>query len=291
MEVTLNTLSNNLTLSEVLSRLAASESVDGVAMFGSQASSGKSPISDYDLLILVENPPVSIFQMLTHIDQRMADVVFVETEAAERVLTLTAPVPTTSFDGLLLLKMQTARILYDASGRLQRVQDMLIHEKQVTELLQPSSYTAMYTAWFWHNHGLIHMKRMLLSDDPVYQTAVDMMLLTGLSGLCRAYYCVRHLPWQGEKAAIRYLQDHDPGFLAGLRDCIAWTDRKQKLRTYEQLVEDALAPAGGLWAPTITAVYLRDAEQHAEDVGTALSFWESLLSSRRSNDLSKRPHD
>ena len=69
-----DTLSNHLTLQEVLTRLEHAEAVDGLALFGSQITTPANPASDYDLLILVLDPPVRIFQMLTHIDGRMAAV-------------------------------------------------------------------------------------------------------------------------------------------------------------------------------------------------------------------------
>ncbi len=248
-------------------------------MFGSQASDFKNPISDYDLLILIAHPPVDIFQMLTHIDGRMADVVFVEADLAERVLSLDSPVSPSSFEGLFLLKMQNARIVYDRSRRLQAVQHMVVHEKQVSDWLAPSNDAAVHAAWFWQNHSLLHIKRMIPSDDPVYQTAVDMMFLAGLSGLCRAYYTVRNLHWAGEKAAVRFLQDHDPVFLERFRECIASADRVHKARLYDQLVEQALEPAGKLWAPGVTAVVLRDPEQNETEIEAALQFWEGLLGS------------
>jgi hypothetical protein len=121
------------------------------------------------------------------------------------------------------------------------------------------------------------MKRMIQSTDPVYLTAVDMMLATGLSGLGRAYFTVRNLPWEGEKAAVRYLQEHDPGFLAQLRDCFAEADRVRKLGLYEKLVEQAIAPAGDLWQPGMAAVTLRDPDQNTKHLELALQFWEDLL--------------
>lgn len=279
MKATRNTATNFLSLEQAIARLKTSAAVEGIALFGSQVSEIRSPISDYDLLILITRPPVNIFQMLTHIDGRMADVVFVETEVAERVLSLTSPVSPSSFEGLFLLKMQNARIVYDRSGLLQAVQRMVTREKQVSDWLGPSSYSAVYAAWFWQNHSLFHIQRMIQSDDPVYQTAVDMMLLTGLGGLCRAYFNVRNLPWTGEKAAVRFLQDHDPVFLSRFRECIASNDRVRKVSLYHELVEQALAPAGNLWIPGITAVVLRDPEHNVTQIEAALQFWETLLGS------------
>src|SRR5262245_14543042 len=94
--------SNELTLDEALSNLARHSKVDGVAIFGSQPTNTTSNVSDYDLLIMVNDPPIRIFQLQTYIAQVMADVAFVETEVADRVLALEQPVPATSSEGFLI---------------------------------------------------------------------------------------------------------------------------------------------------------------------------------------------
>ena len=71
---------------------------------------------------------------------------------------------------------------------------------------------------------------MARSGNPVYQTAVDMMLIVGLAEICRSYYRVRNLPWEGEKATVRYLQEHDADYLALLRECIFFSlNRRREL--------------------------------------------------------------
>jgi hypothetical protein len=114
-------------------------------------------------------------------------------------------------------------------------------------------------------------------DDPVYQTAVDLMVCGGLSDICRAYYQMRNLPWEGEKAGLRYLQQHDTAYLALLRQCLAATDRAQKLELFGRLVAETLRPAGNSWQPGCTAVALDGTARAAADVQAALDFWESLF--------------
>jgi hypothetical protein len=118
---------------------------------------------------------------------------------------------------------------------------------------------------------------MIASEDPVYLTAVDIMLAPAPKEAARAYFVARQLPWQGEKAAVRHLQKHDSGFLDLLQRCLAEAERKRKLEYYETLLEQALRPAGGLWEPGVTAVFLRDPQLHPTHLPQALQFWESLL--------------
>jgi hypothetical protein len=163
--------------------------------------------------------------MLSHIDGRMADIVFVLTTVADRLLAGDSPAAANTNDGRFLLKMQTAQIVYDASGRLARAQTLARQGGWLAQV----SYADQSGAWFFLNHGLFHIKRMAQADDPLYQTAVDLMLYGGLSNICRVYCQVRDLPWEGEKAGLRYLEQHDPAYLARLRDCLASGDRARKV--------------------------------------------------------------
>jgi predicted nucleotidyltransferase len=266
-------LANYLTLEAALARLAAHERVDGLALFGSRAGGAALPASDHDLLILVSSLPVGIFQMLTHIEGRMTDIVFVLTAQADRLLAGAGPVATNASDGRFLLKMQTAQIVYDASGRLGRAQALA----RQGGWQAPSTYADRYGSWFWHNFGLYQIERMAQADDPVYHTAVDLMLCGALHDVCRAYCRLRNLPWEGEKAAVRYLQQHDPAYLGLLRECLAATERARKVQLFEQLVIETLRPAGPTWQPGCTAVILDGPDATAAQIETALNFWQSLL--------------
>lgn len=280
MQYLANTPTNDLTFEQTLARLSGSEAVAGLALFGSQGRMEADPVSDYDLLILVTDPPLQIFQMLTHINHRMADVVFVDITTADQILAQREPVASRSFGGLFLQKMLTAKILYDESGRLAQVQQYAQTQHKADRLLLPTNEDTLYGTWFWPNHGLYHMKRMIQADDPLYHTAVDLMLLGGLSTICREYCQARSIPWQGEKAALRYLQAHDPAYLALLQTALAEPDRQHKLALYEQLVQQALEPIGPLWSAGLTAVILRDMPHETAHLQTALHYWEDLLALR-----------
>ena len=265
--------SNPLSLEKALMRLAADERVDGLALFGSRPGGRAGPVSDYDLLVLVSSLPLDIFQMLSHIDGRMVDIVFVLTGRADRLLEAAGPVATNTQDGRFLLKMQTAQIVYDASGRLARAQALA----RQGGWRAAGTFGETYGAWFWHNHALFHIRRMAQSDDPAYRTAVDLMLCGALHDICRAYCLIRGVPWEGEKAAMRYLAEHDAPYLALLRECLAMADRAQKLELFEQLVTITLGPAGETWQPGCTAVALEGPYPTEAGVRAALDFWQSFF--------------
>ncbi|MEM7127297.1 MAG: hypothetical protein AAF702_13275 [Chloroflexota bacterium] len=277
MIFTKESISHTLRFDDLIARLQNSAFVDGLLSFGSRATDTISPISDYDLLILVNQIPVGIFQMMTHIDGRMADVVINRTSMVTELLAQVQPVPATSMEGYFLQKVKLGEILYDKTGLLTKAKQYIAESSKTAEWLNPVSDQARYASWFWPNVGLYHIRRMVQSNDPIYETAVDMMLMGGIGSICREYFQIRNLPWQGEKVAIRLLEKQDPGFLALFRECVDESDRRKKVDLYTQLVERAIAPIGPLFAPGITAVCLEDRSQQPARVEEALRFWEELL--------------
>lgn len=111
-------LTTDLSLDETLERLANAEDIDRLALFGSRLGEESNPISDNDLPILLHETPAHIFQMLTHINGRMADVVFVEADAVDKLLTLDEPIEPPKRSHYLVQKMLVADIVYDPSHRL-----------------------------------------------------------------------------------------------------------------------------------------------------------------------------
>src|SRR5215831_9712844 len=125
MPATIIAQSNALTLDVLLTNLANHSKVDGIARFGSRLTSNATSTSDYDLLIMVDDPPVQIFQLQTYINNIMTDVAFVETNVADRIIVLEDPVPSTSSEGFLIGWLERAQILYDKTGRFTQIQHKL----------------------------------------------------------------------------------------------------------------------------------------------------------------------
>ncbi len=272
--------SNGLTLDEVVTRLSASLICEGIALFGSSVNPVNDSVSDYDLLVLLANPPVRIFQMQTYIGGRIADVAFVETDTAERVLALEKPVNPTSAEGFLIGWLEGAWILYDGEARyFERIQQKL---KSQDWRLRPGAQD-FYAEWFWLNFDLRHVRRMVASSDLLHLMVVDMRLMACISGICRAYCRLNGIHWRGEKAALRYLQEHNADYFNLVRRCIAEVNRAQRIALCEQLIERTLTGVGGLWPAGTTAVYLKDSTEQPERVEDALQLWERLLRNEFTN--------
>ncbi len=276
MTETIIAQSNDLTLDELLANLAANHKVDGVALFGSQPTPMTNSASDYDLLIMVNDPPVRIFQLQTYIHGIMADVAFVETEVADRVLALENPVPGTSSEGFLIGWLEHAQIVYDKTGRFAQIQ----HKLKTGNWRLTATRSDTYADWFWLNFDLRQMKRMVASSDPLYQMTVDIHLMTNLSHLWRVYYRYHNLHWRGVKEAARYLTAHDPNYQTLYRACLSEPDRLHKLALFERLVALTLAPTADLWPDGATAVYLKNPSEQPDFVAEALEFWQDLVAAQ-----------
>lgn len=271
---TIISASTNLPLNSVIERLSRAPQVAGLALFGSSAQPLKSAVSDYDLLVMLDEPPIPIFQMQTYIDGRIADVAFVETKTARQVLALTEPVGPTSPEGFLIGWLEQAQVIYDRNDWFRRIQGKVATRDW---RIAQSTQADIYSEWFWWNFDLRHNQRMSRSDDPIHLMTVDLRLAACMAGICRTYYRLHGLHWRGEKAALRYLQTHDIETFTLLSEFMKELDRTRKVDLCAHLLQRVLASSGGLWPEKTTALFLKIYQDHPTRVEEALTFWEGLL--------------
>lgn len=271
--------SDALPLEEVVTRLARHEAVTGVVLLGTTGDPALTPASDYDLLVVLSQMPAPMHVALTTVDGRLADIIFVMQPEIDALLAHDElghdEVPQDSWAARLLYWVQTGRVVFDRLGQVQRLQDNSATQRRAA---QPDA-GERYRTWFGINYNVRQTLRILASADPVYQMTVDLRLLYCLSELWVAYFRLRGLAWAGEKAAVRYLAAHDPGYLQRFQRCLAETDRRSKVAQYVALAEQTLLPLGGLWPQASTAIQFHaDAPWRPGQDQVALAFWNSLLS-------------
>ncbi len=269
-------VSDQLTFERVIDQLAASPQVDGVAEFGSRTADHSVPTSDYDLLILVKQLPARVFQLVTTIDGRLADVVLADNGTIEGILAPGATYGTLPFfKRLFVQKLQVAWILVDKAGQLQAVkQRVTSSEWQATQVAPRPD---VYGTWFWQSFTPLHIERMAHSDDPIHVTAVDMMLTSCLPGTWRAYFDLRGLTWQGEKAALRHWAVHDPEYFVLVQKCLNTQDRLIKVAAYRALMERTIQPIGAPFNKGETALILEDPSKHVSHLCMTLDYWNALF--------------
>lgn len=267
--------SDALSLEEVVTRLARHEAVAGIVLIGSTGDPALTPASDYDLLVVLSHMPAPMHVALTTIDGRLADIIFVTQSEIDALLASEEAIRQDSWEARLLAWLQSGRIVVDRLGHLQQLQG----RSAVRLAAALPDAGERYRTWFGINYNVQQTLRILASADPIYQMAVDLRLLYCLSDLWVGYFRVRGLAWAGEKAAIRHLAEHDPGYLQRFRRCLAEPDRRAKVAQYVSLAAETLAPLGGLWPQPSTAIQFDDdAPWRPGQDQIALAFWNSLLS-------------
>ena len=200
-------------------------------------------------------------------------------QAVERVSANPASWPDGSEESTLVNWLRDGRIAHDREQQLAAAQERFRRapppatgtESEVDEARQKITY------------NMAQLKRYFAAEDAVSQIVVDLRLPYSLFEVAYHYFTIRHLPWRGEKAAVRYWTEHDQGFLDVLRQCLGAPDRRHKTALYEELAQRALAPVGGLWesGATITATGAgwgagaEGAPSHTQ--ADALSFWQQLI--------------
>ena len=263
-----------LSLDEVVGRLAKQAAVEAILLVGSAAKNALTTVSDYDLAVVFSQMPLPLHVGVTQIDSRFTDLIFFNGDHVEQILGAAEPLNGRDWAGVLVRYLVEGELLYDRDGRLNRARTKV----QSGDWLQPIGDGNLFGPWSVVNFNLQVIRRYLQSDDPLYLTTADIrMAIYGPSDLFWNYFTLRKMPGRGEKEAIRYLQAHDPEYLALFNQFLIETDRHAKFALYEQLAERTVAPAGRLWHDGDTVMVVDTPEVTPTMEAQALDFWEELV--------------
>jgi hypothetical protein len=275
----------DLPLAEVAERLARKTRVQALMTIGSSRNALQPAYSDYDLVIVLEGWPAEVRVGYTIIGSKLTDLLFVESAAITRILSAVEPLDPWNWDGRMVRWLQAGRILFDRHGAVTRAQAKV----QAGEWVQPPNAAAAYRAWFQINYNLSQTRRMLAADDPVYGYAIDIRLLYMVAECITGYFALRGLLWEGEKAAIRYFQNHESEYLTAFTRCIHANDRVQRFRLYEDLARRTLEPVGGVWGDGQTVfAFDGDADEPAACIETARCLWTELVTDSETPETHRR---
>lgn len=273
-----------MTLDEVLGRLTQHEIVDGILLLGSTGTDRLTATSDYDLLLVLADPPAPLRLVTTWVDRRLTEVYCTTAPAIERVVANASAWSDTSEEGTLVTWLREGRLGYDRTRRLASAQERVRGARPACP-----DERAIEEAWREIGYNASQLRRYLASDDPTTQIAVDLRLLYSVCEVAAGYFTVRRQPWRGEKAAVRYWSAYDPGYLGVLRQCLVEPDRQRKADLYEDLARRTLAPVGGLWESGTTVVASGSPWGTGTEGGSAgttedaLRLWERLAGGHTPN--------
>lgn len=235
----------------MLERLCQHERVAGILLIGPTATTRK-PYSDYDMLVIVDDDfPVEV--ALTYVDGVLTDLVFRPVQLLKAILD-GVNIHNNTSDAAIIHWFRSGDIAYDKDGLMKSVRDFV--QAQAPDL--PPQRTYQYGMWFAIHYNYHQNLRMWQVTDPLYWQALELRFLYTLSQLVTGYFDLRALPWQGEKAAIRYWQAHDPAVFDLFQAVFRARDMAEKFPLYEQLTEAVLEPVGGLRKAPLTIIQLND---------------------------------
>jgi predicted nucleotidyltransferase len=264
----------DMSLAEVVEHLRLHQAVAGVLAVGSTGRGELNPSSDYDIVVILAEMPVPLHVGVTNIAGRFADIIFHTTAQVDTFLEANQPFGFWHWTGRLIGWLQESKILFDRNGRVHQAQE----KAQTGEWLAPSGMERGVKAWNGVNYNLLVLRRYLASDDPLYLATADLrMMIYGPADLFFNYFEARCLRWNGEKQAIHYLQQHDPGYLSLFNQFLIEGDRNVRFRLYEALAERTLAPIGPLWRTTDTVMMVDAEEVTSAMEKAALDFWNDLV--------------
>ena len=263
--VPLRSVTDQMSLAEVTGRLAGHPAINALLYIGSTGRSHFNTHSDFDLLIVCSIQPLPAEYIITTIDGRFSDLILVNPKAVESL-------PGDGTSTALIHWLQSGTIAFDKSDLLAKAQTRLAGYSNA-----PDANTSHHLDHLIRiNYNLRQNERMLKYEDPVYQDALEMRLLYGISEIVMAYFALRQLPWHGEKEAVRHLLRHDRRFLDMFQQTVRTITLGEKIRLYRKLAELALAPAGPLW-PDEASHISRSVPISQSELLTGWDWWVQLI--------------
>jgi predicted nucleotidyltransferase len=264
----------NMDLDEVIARLKQNDVVDGILQIGSMREERLKPHSDYDLLIVLREMPLPLHVLLTIIEGRLADIIFVRSSFVQAILSEDFEQASNDYEGILLEHIKTGTIAYDREDQLSQAQQRLSNAEWFHSASERTIYTEAVRSIHYNYQ---QNRRYLHSSDPIYQKALEIRLLYSLMQVIFGYVTVRRIPWQGEKKAIGYWQEHDADYLSLFEAYQQAENLEERFSIYTQMAERTLQPVGGLWPRNAVNVALEGDAWSPEDVKAAIDYWHSLI--------------
>ncbi len=229
----------NNQLQKIIETLRTKAAVDAVLLTGSSGRKSL-PYSDIDLvIILTENTP-SIKALYTWLDGTFADIFFFDARDIETLLgAASVPANDAALRASLYVWTTKGKIQFDKSGQLTKLQ------AKDLRLEVPAGQQA--EAWQGMNYNYEANTRYYKSGDPLYQSALELRLLYSVSQLMTAYFMFRGLPWEGEKLALAYLLEHEPGLYREFLQFVKSGNLDEKFAHYRAMFALAVTPDFPLW--------------------------------------------
>src|SRR3989344_8657599 len=218
-----------LSLMNLIEQLKLSPRVKGIFTTGTTATK-LTLSSDIDLVIILDKNDESIKSVYTKIENHFSDIFFFDIDFINQ-LKSRQEVSGNNFDGMFLEWLVKGKIEYDPESLLLTLKNIIDKNPP----LQNVTDSEKRDFWIKTNYNFIANLRYYNSSDELYRKALEMRLLYSVIELITAYFSFRGMPWRGEKAAVRYFEEHDKKFLETFRKYSASGSLEKKMKYYRAL--------------------------------------------------------
>ncbi len=240
------------TVQELIARLRAQPAVAGIVRYGNRPVAATGVGGDLDLFILVDERPPDVESLHFYVGGVPVDLNVRTWRDLEQDEPLT-PIDDTIYQG---------EILYDREGDLSRRLAALTARRMQPP--RPLSAHDIAFLRFGQRHSLDSVAGRLDSHPILCRLVLESHLYWAI----QHYFLVRRLPYHGEKAALHYLERHEPELWRDLGQFYAASDLPERLTLAEALGEHVLAPVGGLWRQDEVLTFgTRTADDHLPAIG------------------------
>ncbi len=222
-------------LSDLVARLIRNPRVIGIVRYGRRRADETERGGDFDLLVIVTERPHDVESIHFAVGDIPVDLSLRTVDDLRRTTPLSAMV-----DPLL----PASELLFDRTGAL-RPEIAALPARWSREMSPATRLTEAEVARrrFGHRHTL-DKARHRLTAEPLL---CHVLLSTNIYWLLQTHLAARGLPYEGENAALTWLESHDPQVYQAIERFFATQDLAEKLSVSEWLAERALAPIGGPW--------------------------------------------
>src|SRR3989344_1455915 len=218
-------------LSNLIEKLKSSQRVRGIFSTGTTATT-LTPSSDIDLVVVIDKNSEELKSIFTTIENRFSDIYFFDIDFLNQ-LKDKSEVSGNNFDGMFLEWLKKGKIEYDPENILESLKGK-IEETSPTQKVIDSEKRDF---WIKTNYNFIANSRYYNSRDEIYHKALELRLLYSVIELITAYFSFRGIPWRGEKAAIKYLEQKDQKILSIFEKYSKSSLLADKMKHYAELFD------------------------------------------------------
>lgn len=258
---------------DLVARLRRSPRVHGLVLLGSTAHGARTPVSDFDLLVLVDGASVPLFSGTTWAGETLVDLLFISPAELSAAVERSMDSSLSEADARLARWLTTGEVLEDRGGDI---------ASAVTKLAQAPAFKAtssdLRARWDHDCYNLAQNRRYANARDDLYARAFHLRLTYGLVDLMVSYFWARDMLWSGEKAAIREWRANDPAYLDEFDRCLYERDTARRFAAYERLVALTWLPYRTPWSTgELSIVPAQRGQASLADWDKALAIWRDLI--------------